>query len=268
MAVIKSSSLGQVRKSIGATNYYRRAGVQLARSKPTFAPGRTFTPAQLDQQWRMQVSQYLLLTVGLGKCSNCANVINNRLYNASSRYNRMVQKIMNNTWEYDRSEFPDPANAWSNGWDSIAENWSIGDVKGVPSKVEILLNISNVRIRVYGLNNIAAEMIRLTNKRRKDSGKLTEENIGVCGLFEYQATGSNKTYVQLPVFNLNTPSTGSDYYEFSLDITMPVTASANYWYNLVFFIADGVNSSIPAVDLVALHCTDSTGWQVGNVVNQ
>lgn len=267
MAVIKSSSLGQVRKSIGATNYYRRAGVQLARSKPTFAPGRTFTPAQLDQQWRMQVAQYLLLTIGLGKCSNCSNVINNRLYNASSRYNRLVQKIMNNTWEYDRAEFPEPATAWTNGWDSIGENWSIGDVKGGPTRVDIQLNVSTVRIRVYGLDNVAAEMLRLTNKRRRDSGKLTTDNIGVCGMFEYQATSGNRTFVQLPVFNMNAPSPGSDYYEFSLDITMPVSSSADYWYNLVFFIADGVNSSIPAVDLVALHCTDSTGWQVGNVIS-
>ena len=45
MAVIRSTAYGQVRKSVGANNYYRRAGVQLVRSKPTFAPGRVFTEA-------------------------------------------------------------------------------------------------------------------------------------------------------------------------------------------------------------------------------
>ena len=75
MAVIKSSALGQARKSIGATNYYRRAGVQLARSKPTFAPGRVFSPAQLVAQHNMFLVQTMLLSYAgkmVAPYSNCS----------------------------------------------------------------------------------------------------------------------------------------------------------------------------------------------------
>lgn len=260
MAVLKSSALGQVRKSIGPTNYYRRSGVQIARSKPVFAPGRTFTPAQLDQQWRMQVVQYLMLTIGLGKCSNCANVINNRLYNASSRYNRAVKLIMLNQWEYGRDEFPLPADMWKNGWEMIGEKWSIGDVKGVPGTLTMDRTSSGWRLRVGGMNILASELMRLTNKRRQPSGQLDAHSIGLCGMFQNEGAGKEGTWVQLPKFCLNVPISGADYYEFYLDIDLPVATGQNIWANLVFFIADGHNTSIAPVDIVALHCTDSTGW--------
>lgn len=260
MAVLKSTAYGQVRKSVGSNNYYRRAGVQIVRSKPTFAPGRTFTPAQLAQQWRMQVAQYGMLTLGLGKCSNCANVINNRLYNASSRYNRMVQQIMINNWEYGYNEGMTPEQAWNSGWDSIMEKWSIGDVKVSPVTMRIRQDTLYTYLDIFGAWNAISELVRLTNKRRRQSGYLSMADVGVCGMVTWDQSNNRHFLAQLPEFAFSAPESPDQPLTINLAQKINPTGLGDVWANVVLFIADGRNSAISAVDIVALHCTDSTGW--------
>lgn len=260
MAVLKSTAYGQVRKSVGANNYYRRAGVQIVRSKPTFAPGRKFTPAQLSQQFRMQVTQYILLQVGLGQCANCSNVVNNRLYNASSRYNRMVKQVISNDWEYTEAEFPTPEEMWNYGWDSVLEKWSIGDVKGNPSRIEIYQNAGEWTLSVYGLENIAAQALRLVNKKRAKSGQLSDLNIGVCGIIFGRGEKKNGSYIVLPTLAWGQSVPTSEHFDFNFTAIIPADQLNDLWYNFVFFVADGAYNGINQADMIALHCTNSTGW--------
>lgn len=258
MAVIKSSSLGQVRKSIGATNYYRRAGVQLARSKPTFAPGRTFTPAQLNQQFRMQTAQYILLTIGLGKCSNCTNVVNNRLYNASSRYNRMVKGIMNCSWADIEGGQSTPEQLYAEGYDVLLEKWSIGDVKGGPSLIRASGTGTSVSLTFSGLNNVIAELIRLANKRRRPSGYLNERNIGVCGIMINGSGVSMKNLVVLPTFNNDDRPVPDENLRITVDVSSQIDYTKTLEGSFVFFIGDNTQQGAESVDIIALHCTNNS----------
>lgn len=268
MAVLKSTAYGQVRKSVGANNYYRRAGVQIVRSKPTFAPGRQFTPAQLSQQYRMQVTQYILLQVGLGQCAKCANVVNNRLYNASSRYNRMVKQVIMNDWEYTEAEFPTPAEMWDYGWESVLEKWSIGDVKGAPTRIEIVKYNNEWTLHVYGLDEIAAQALYLVNKKRAKSGQLSYMNIGVCGVIFGRGTSRNGSYIVLPTLSWSGSAPGKDYYSFNFAASIPDDQLDDLWYNFVFFVADGEYSGLAKAEMVALHCTNSTGWNLLHYITQ
>lgn len=266
MAVIKSSALGQARKSIGPTNYYRRAGVQIARSKPVFAPGRTFTPAQLNQQFKMQCAQYALLTAGLGKCSKCANVINNRLYNSSSRYNRLVKQLLNCDWEEIELTNTQPSEVYEYYPDVLMRKWSIGDVKGGPSDVTIQKVGSRYRISLVGMQSQIDELIRLTNRRRRPSGYLSRANIGVCGVIK---NGNRITYENIivqPGFENDDRPVQDDSIVFYVNLKGGIISSDLPMGSFVVFIADGSSETVASVDIVALHCTDNTDWQYFTVV--
>ena len=111
MAVLKSTAYGQVRKSVGSNNYYRRAGVQIVRSKPTFAPSREFTRLQLLQQQRMAAVQRFYREYGLEAISQASNTSNNKRYNASSRSNRLIGNMLKNM-KYWNDAIYDDAYEW------------------------------------------------------------------------------------------------------------------------------------------------------------
>lgn len=267
MAVIKSSALGQARKSIGPTNYYRRAGVQISRSKPTFAPGRTFTPAQLNQQFRMKVVQAMMLTYGLGKCSNCANVVNNRLYNASSRYNRAVKFILGSAWTFTDQDGYTPEEAAIEFYDELLAKWSVGDVKGVPGSIYVDFSKSSGQLWISGAANIVSELLRLTNKRRRPSGQLGLEAIGVCGMIIETPSRGRNLLPLLPEFVMNVPSSVNEPLQFQTSPSIVFNKTSTYTCALVLFVADGVGSAISPVDIVALHCTDSFGIMPIDLLN-
>lgn len=260
MAVLKSSALGQIRKSIGATNYYRRSGVQISRNKPVFAPGRKFTPAQLDQQWRMQVVQAALLECGLGKCSNCTNVVNSKLYNASSRYNRMVKSMLLGDWNVTRNDGFTPLEACLEYSNEIFNNWSIGDVKGVPSSITITRQGSLGLLEVKGIGTIVSELLRLANKRRRPSGQLGLESIGICGMIEYSKGADYKLIPILPTWQINPASSPDDSFIFNNDPFFAYDSAVSLNGSFVIFCADGYDSGIEKVDIQALHCTSSFPW--------
>lgn len=260
MAVIKSSALGQARKSIGPTNYYRRAGVQISRSKPVFAPGRQFTPGQLRQQFRMQVAQAWLLYYGLGKCSNCTNITNNRLYNASSRYNRMVKHILNNPWDVVPADGYTPEETCLEFYDTTLSSWSNGDVKGVPSKISVDFSKSSNLIIVDGVKPIVDELLRLSNRRRSEYNSLTVESIGMCCVIIEKPASGIKSYVILPDFVMDNPDVNNDHLIFTTAPQLFFNSANTYECQMVLFAADGVDMGLAAVEIKALHCTNDFGW--------
>lgn len=259
MAVIKSSALGQARKSIGSTNYYRRAGVQISRNKPVFAPGRTFTPAQLTQQWRMKVVQTILLDRQIGKISNCVNVANNKLYNASSRYNRMVKCMLLNDWHYASDPVADPMVFAEEAFEYIMSTYSIGDVRMAPTRIVYQPGEPNPVIRVHGINSAVTELIRLTNKRRRPSGYLDEYSIGVCGTLVIPGNEGSTLFPILPVLNIKKYLPSDDFLEFDLYQSQRWPSTGPIYVNVVLFIADGANQNLQPLDYVALHCTNNSG---------
>lgn len=94
MAVVRSVAFQNARKSVGQTSFYRRKGVQMVKSKPTFVPGRTFTNAQLKQQQNFKCIKYFLTELeGYSYADHC-NAGAKKSYNSSTRYNHLVGNIL------------------------------------------------------------------------------------------------------------------------------------------------------------------------------
>lgn len=181
MAVIKSSTLGQARKSIGATNYYRRAGVQLARSKPTFAPGRVFSAAQLVAQKNMSLVQTMLLTYAGKMVAPYSNCSIKRIYSASSRYNRLVGGILKKVSADNLAADTDVEDFWFDDGAKHLGNWSVGNmVLQVKVKaLEYQASVNYLTIEVEKLTLDAA--LEQANKRRAQSSWYGYPNLCVCG---------------------------------------------------------------------------------------
>ena len=181
MAVIKSSALGQARKSIGATNYYRRAGVQLARSKPTFAPGRVFSAAQLVAQKNMSLVQTMLLTYAGKLVAPYSNCSVKRIYSASSRYNRLVGGILKKVSTDNQVSTTDVEDFWFNDGVIHLGNWSVGNmvlqVKVQALEYQSYINYLTIQIERLSLDAALAQ----ANKRRAVSSWYGYANICVCG---------------------------------------------------------------------------------------
>lgn len=181
MAVIKSSALGQARKSIGATNYYRRAGVQLARSKPTFAPGRVFSPAQLVAQKNMSLVQTMLLSYAGKMVAPYSNCSVKRIYSASSRYNRLVGGILKRVTADNQLADTDVEDFWYDDGVKHLGNWSVGNMV-------LQVRVKSMQYQSY-INYLTVEIERLSldaaleqaNKRRAQSSWYGYPNICVCG---------------------------------------------------------------------------------------
>lgn len=181
MAVIKSSTLGQARKSIGATNYYRRAGVQLARSKPTFAPGRVFSPAQLVAQKNMSLTQTMLLTYAGKMVAPYSNCSVKRVYSASSRYNRLVGGILRQVTADNQLSTTDVEDFWFDDGVKHLGSWSTGNmvlqVKVKAMQYQSMTNYLTLEIERLSLDSALEQ----ANKRRAQSSWYGYPNICVCG---------------------------------------------------------------------------------------
>lgn len=181
MAVIKSSTLGQARKSIGATNYYRRAGVQLARSKPTFAPGRVFSAAQLVAQKNMSLTQTMLLTYAGKMVAAYSNCSVKRFYSASSRYNRLVGGILKKVTADNLSADTDVEDFWFDDGVKHLGNWSVGNmvlqVKVKSMQYQSMTNYLTLEIERLSLDSALEQ----ANKRRAQASWYGYPNLCVCG---------------------------------------------------------------------------------------
>lgn len=181
MAVIKSSTLGQARKSIGATNYYRRAGVQLARSKPTFAPGRVFSAAQLVAQKNMSLVQTMLLTYAGKMVAPYSNCSVKRIYSASSRYNRLVGGILKKVSADNLSAVTDVEDFWFDDGAKHLGNWSVGNmvlqVKVKKMEYQALTNYLTIEVERLTLDSALEQ----ANKRRAQASWYGYPNLCVCG---------------------------------------------------------------------------------------
>lgn len=181
MAVIKSSALGQARKSIGATNYYRRAGVQLARSKPTFAPGRVFSPAQLVAQKNMSLVQTMLLSYAGKVVAPYSNCSVKRIYSASSRYNRLVGGILKKVTADNLSATTDVEDFWHDDGAKHLGNWSVGNMV-LQVKVKAMQYQSYVNYLTLEIERLSLDSaLEQANKRRAQSSWYGYPNICVCG---------------------------------------------------------------------------------------
>lgn len=192
MAVVKTSALGQVRKSIGATNYYRRSGVQLARQKPTFAPNRTFTALQLRQQELMKGIKLISQQMDLAAIARNCNTYNSRIYNTSSRYNRLVSKLLkglSSAWEEPEDTIDVIVNKYMDFW---AADFSTGNIPFPLDLTVGTLNQNGIIFQVEPPTAKTFQALSLANKKKKGR-QYTITDIGVVGFAANRRSASGVT---------------------------------------------------------------------------
>lgn len=250
MAVVRTSALGQVRKSIGATNYYRRSGVQLARQKPAFAPGRTFTPPQLRQQDLMKGVKMISQQMDLAAIARNCNTYNSRIYNTSSRYNRLVSKLLRglaNAWDDAEDTIADIV---SYGMDTWAADFSTGNIPFPLNLTVSQFNTTNILFEVAPPSALASQALALANKKKRGR-QYSMTDIGVVGFVAKKWSGSATTLLGagiLPSFVVKSDSPFPDpdapyMLNCSLSNAIPGTAG-DYVIYLAAFIKDSLIYSI------------------------
>lgn len=257
MAVIRSSALGQARKSIGATNYYRRSGVQISRNKPVFAPTRTFTEAQLLQQYSMKLMQNLMLVRGAKVVTDYCNVPNNRKYNASSRYNRFMRGVMPEIRKTIGSTMPDMEDFWNQNGTAVLRYYSVGNAEWFATGYQGSSSSGIVTVYVDVDDLVLQRVLAGANKRRSRSSMFTKVNIGCCGFIqELPIEGSELDILQPTMVDVSSIGVGS-----SLRFVFDIKANVVYRWParavLSFFVTDRVSDVSNAPLSIPQFCTSS-----------
>lgn len=256
MAVLKSTAYGQVRKSVGANNYYRRSGVQIVRSKPTFAPGRTFTPAQLSQQEIMKIAQYMMLEKNAKVLADFCNITNNRKYNASSKYNRLVSHLMTEIKSVSHPVGTDLEDFWNMEGVYIFKTFTIGNIQPFWYKEDITSTDNLLEIALYYNEQDLFSFLQKVNKRRAASGQLTVANIGICGVFN-EDSASGETVVLAPVMADQYDYEGEHYLEAVYEQQFPPSLSTQSRAVISVFVADVIDINASKVISTPQFCTAS-----------
>lgn len=257
MAVLKSTAYGQVRKSVGANNYYRRAGVQLVRSKPTFAPGRQFTEAQLLQQYVMKLVQYLLLTKNAKIITDYCNVANNKLYNASSRYNRFLRHTMQRIRAEIGTTMPDFEDFWNENGVFVLQDFSTGNMEWFANGFSYSLTGNVMTITVSFDSTIMRRVMSQVNKKRAASSQFTLANFGVCGFFNEDPAAGGVTIVLPPVMNSAASITLDDNLSFEYTLQPDQLPTAALQLVPCFFVCDRISPTEPLPLSIPQNCTSS-----------
>lgn len=259
MAIIKSSALGQARKSIGATNYYRRSGVQISRNKPVFAPGRTFTPAQLLQQDVMKIGQYILLTKGAKIITDYCNVPNNKNYNASSRYNRFLQNTMVDIKQARGNVIIDPEDFWNEKCPAAISNYSVGNIEHFYTELKGQSAANELTLMYYVDELTMNRILSQANKRRSPSSRFTPLNFGACGFYNEDPAGGGTTHVLQPTMTNAEDGWLGEYLSFAFKIndSVPLGLGGRMAFNI--FLADRT-SNVSLIPLSIPQWCSSSAW--------
>lgn len=192
MTVVRSLAFQNARKSTGQSTYYRRKGVQLVRSKPTFPPDRKFTELQKQSQQKMAIAQYVAKEIGLQSIANCCNTAHKKRYNASTQLNVLVSRLIDTAKGVDYYDNKTAQEIVMSEGIWTMYKYAVGNiiVSGVGFEIENWANLQSgylnmkVFIPLYTLNS----MVREANKRIRTKKPLTMLNVGVCGAVCQQRT--------------------------------------------------------------------------------
>lgn len=188
MTVVRSLAFQNARKSTGQSTYYRRKGVQLVRSKPTFAPGRTFTQKQVNCQQAMRLARLCVQQFNMQSLIDVCNVSNVKRYNASTQINRMVSNIIN-----DNKNVIDARGLTA---DAMLRDYTLSCASSF-NKGDIELNMGHMRVTSVMTENVPIitcdvaiptillnQMLSNATKRARSRTPYTIDNIGFCGLIK------------------------------------------------------------------------------------
>lgn len=260
MTIQRSIAFQNARKSIGQTTYYRRGGVQMVRSKPTFAPGRTFTTAQLVQQYKMKIVQSAYKNEGMNNLVSYMNCQNNKRYNASSKYNRWCRQILLAIPDSAYSETVPAEEYAQEHLFNISRNMSIGNIlMPARERANYWYNSGAYYLSAGFAEDSFNTFLETARRKLKSKKPLTYKNIGVCGLMTQTSDPGLSTVINpvMPDVGLSADFSSILWKiaDFGSDtLTQPQS------FILVFFISIRSSDTDTAPQSVPILCTSSSLW--------
>lgn len=257
MTVQRSIAFQNARKSIGQTTYYRRNGVQMVRSKPTFSPGRTFTPAQLRQQYKMQVVQSLYKDQFMNALIPYMNCQNNKRYNASSRYNRFAGNVLRSVPDSAYSVSV-PANEYAQEhMFQICRNMSVGNIFSPQIKDANYWHASGgyyIQF-LFDMNSINS-FLETASKMLKQKKPLNNINLGMCGIMTPTASQGQSLVINPTMFDIaleeDDDIASFRCFNYSADTIQDTQSVA-----LVFFVIRRTNLAGSTPESIPMVCTST-----------
>ena len=169
MGKVINNTIGRVRKSVGQNNFYVRSGVQVMRLKPSFSPDRKFSDLQKYQQMRMKIVRKFIETYDLGYWAQSINNANNRRYNASSRFNRLLGFLLKNisdkviTSNMTEEDIPE----WiQNNIATITSHFAVGNMLNPVSSVVVDTGINGTELTFKMQAKAVERCLAIANRRR------------------------------------------------------------------------------------------------------
>ena len=194
MTVVRSLAFQNARKSTGQSTYYRRKGVQLVRSKPTFAPGRTFTQRQINAQQAVAAAKLLIDKYKMMQFVDICNVQHKKRYNASTQYNKLVANLINDSKEQINMDNSTAQEILDDYGTVLISDFCKGSIGRPPLQFAYgpLDEPDSRELYFYVQINktVIDDMLMRANRIARPRVPFTIKNIGICGAGDfYRAPG-------------------------------------------------------------------------------
>lgn len=277
MAVVRSIAFQNARKSIGQQNYYRRKGVQLVRTKATFAPDRTFTESQKVQQSKMAAVQYALKELHVSVLAPFANTNTIKRYNAATPLNRLTSNMLHGIDDVINWEILPPDQILKDRGVRTFGPFNTGNYYLRNAQIKVMTQPtapSGSLSFEFRLNGEDMNFMRMDIERKiRSKQKFDIFRFGFCGVFQTYSAPNNVNGVIYPATadDWDCGLGDGDMYQlaFTCDYLADGIPNVNTeleLYTWLFYYTGTINNAIPT-DGNAIYSTRSvaTDYQTYNV---
>lgn len=265
MGKVINNTIGRIRKSVGQNNFYVRSGVQVVRLKPSFSPDRKFTGLQVAQQFRMKCMRRTAELFDFSGWANCINNANNRRYNASSKFNRMLGFLLKSASALTVQANPtdDDVDSWikSNLYKYI-DRFAVGNIPNPIINAEIEDDSGDITLHLSLSRSLINKALSIANRRRKPGNQYDDTCFYVVGWIA-GSNFSNGGIMIHDALELDRPSTGNDTAMISTTTTYPAEGTSGIISLAVYIYSDDYEGLVSS-ELYSLFSSNNSvfNWEV------
>ena len=265
MGKVINNTIGRIRKSVGQNNFYVRSGVQVVRLKPSFSPDRKFTGLQVAQQFRMKCMRRTAELFDFASWANCVNNANNRRYNASSKFNRMLGFMLKSASTLAVQSNPTDADidAWikSNLYRYI-DKFAVGNIPNPIVGAELQEDAGDITLQLTISRSLVSKGLSIANRRRKPSNQYDDTCFYVVGWIAGSSFNNGGIFIH-DAIEMDRPSTGSDSATISTTVAYPAEGTSGI-ISLATYIYSDDYEGLTTSELYSLFSSNNSvfNWEV------
>lgn len=265
MGKVINNTIGRIRKSVGQNNFYVRSGVQVVRLKPSFSPDRKFTGLQVAQQFRMKCMRRTAELFDFPGWANCVNNANNRRYNASSKFNRMLGFMLKSASTLTVQSNPTDADidAWvkSNLYRYV-DKFAVGNIPNPIIGAELQEDSGDITLQLSISRSLVSKGLSIANRRRKPSNQYDDTCFYVVGWIAGSSFNNGGIFIH-DAIEMSGSSTGNDSAMISTTVGYPAEGTSGI-ISLAAYIYSDDYEGLTTSELYSLFSSNNSvfNWSV------